>query len=294
MKTEYLDRANRIATDNISSAQQILKDTLDLLFDFCVTNCETANFVQELKSISTALSNAQSQMSALSNICRLVISASDKLDAEEVALYIDVLRQKVGESSSRTASEAAKLIVNGKSYATLSQSEFVIKAFERAANENKAAVVYVMESRPLFEGRQTARALRKMGHRPILVSDAAIGFFINEIDSAFVGADAILADGTLVNKIGSYALAAACAVAKKNFYAVTSVLKYDSEKNVGGFVNKEEGAHEIFANPEFEVGNFYFDKVGAELITALVTEVGSFPPLSELERLNVAMRELYG
>ncbi|MCL4509456.1 MAG: hypothetical protein M1470_00045 [Bacteroidetes bacterium] len=294
MNIEYLDRANRIATDNISSAQQILKDTLDLLFDFCVTNFEAENFVRELLSISTALSNAQSQMSALSNICRLVISASGKVTPGEMALYIDALRQKAGEASSKTASEATKLIANGKTYATLSQSEFVIKSFERAANENKTATVYVMESRPLFEGRQTARALKKMGHRPILVSDAAIGFFINEIDSAFVGADAILADGTLVNKIGSYALAAACAIAKKNFYAVTSVLKYDSEKNIAGFINKEEGAHEIFANPEFEVRNFYFDKVNAELVTALVTEVGSFSPLSGLEALNAAMRKMYG
>lgn len=293
MKTEYLERTNRIATDNISSAQQVLKATLDLLFDFYKENCESENFVRELKSISTALSNAQSQMSALSNICKLVISASDKLDPEEVGPYIDVLRHKVSEASSRAAGEATKLIANGKSYATLSLSEFVIKSFEQAANENKHVTIYVMESRPLFEGRQTARALKKMGHRPVLVSDASIGYFIGEIESAFVGADAILADGTLVNKIGSYPLAASCADAKKSFYAVTSVLKYDSEKNIDSFVNKEEGAHEIFANPEFEVRNFYFDKIKAELVTALITEVGSLSPVSGLDELNAAMRELY-
>jgi translation initiation factor 2B subunit (eIF-2B alpha/beta/delta family) len=294
MKTEYLDRANRIATDNVSSAQQVLKDTLDLLIDFCDKNSSEAGFVAELNSIGTALSNAQAQMSALSNICRLITSASERLPVPEIGPYIGVLRRKVGDASARTAMKAAGLIGSGRPYATLSQSEFVLKTFETAAGEGRLATVYVMESRPLFEGRQSARALKSMGHRPILVSDAAIGFFVSRIDAAFVGADAILSDGTLVNKIGSYALAAACSVAKKKFYAITSVLKYDREKDAAHFLNKEESPHEIFPNPEFEVTNVYFDSVAPELVTSVLTEAGSIPPLSGLGSLESAMKELYG
>jgi ribose 1,5-bisphosphate isomerase len=294
MKTEYLDKANRIATDNVSSAQQVLKDTLDLLLDFCDKNSAEDRFVSELNSLSATLSNAQAQMSALSNICRLILSASGRLPAAEVGTYIGELRRKVGEASSRTAAKAAGLVADGRSYATLSQSEFVLKTFETAAAEGRIATVYVMESRPLFEGRQSARALKAMGHRPILVSDAAIGFFIQRIDAAFVGADAILSDGTLVNKIGSYGLAAACSVAKKDFYAVTSVLKYDPAKNAAGFLNKEESPHEIFPNPEFEVTNIYFDMVNPRLVTTVVTEAGSISPLSGLTSLDATMKELYG
>lgn len=294
MKTEYLERANRIATDNVSSAQQVLKDTLDLLYDFSVENCRAEAFIKELRSLSTTLSNAQSQMSALSNICRLVISASDKLKAEEMCSYLDVLLRKVGEAAPKAAAEASKLIVDGGQYATLSQSEFVLRSFERAAAQNRFATVFAMESRPLFEGRQTARALKKMGHRPILVSDASIGTFIEQIDAVFVGADAILSDGTLINKIGSYALAAACAASGKKFYTVTSVLKFDSQKNADSFVNKEESAHEIFANPEFEVRNLYFDKVSPGLVTALMTEIGGLSPVAEIGKLSAAMLDMYG
>ena len=294
MKTEYLERANRIATDNVSSAQQVLKDTLGLLYDFSMENCEGESFLRDLKSLATNLSNAQSQMSALSNICRLVVSASDKVKPEEMCSYLDSLLRKVGEASLRTAEHASKLVADAGVYATLSQSEFVIRLFELAAEQGKVATIYVMESRPLFEGRQSARALRKMGHRPILVSDASIGAFMTFIDSAFVGADAILSDGTLINKIGSYPLAAACAIAKKKFYAVTSVLKYDPEKSANTFINKEESAHEIFANPELEVRNFYFDKVDGGLVTALITEIGMVSPVSEIGKLNAAMREMYG
>lgn len=294
MKTEYLERANRIATDNVSSAQQVLKDTLDLLLDFCERYSAESDFIPELKSISTTLSNAQAQMAALSNISRLIESASDRLPAVEICPYVRVLRQKVGEASSRAADQASALIADGKAYATLSQSEFVIRTFEAVASEGRMTTVYVMESRPLFEGRQTARALKSMGHHPILVADAAIGFFINSIDAAFVGADAILADGTVVNKIGSYALAAACSVVGKEFHAITSVLKYDSGKKSVGFLNKEESPHEVFPSPEFEVKNVYFDMVSPRLVTSVVTEAGSISPLAGLPQLDEAMKELYG
>ncbi len=301
MKPEYLERANHIATDNISSAQQILRDTLDLLFDFSSVNHGTPDYTTELNSLSTTLSNAQSQMSALSNICKLVVSSSNRLKPGEIGQYLDMLRKKVAEASSKTAAQAGKLISGGRSYATLSQSEFVLRTFEHAANERKFATVFVMESRPLFEGRQTARALAKMGHHSILLSDASIGVFIDSIDSAFVGADSILSDGTIINKIGSYPLALACAVNKKKFCVVTSVLKYDAEKTAANFINKEESAHEIFANPGFsgsgssvEVRNFYFDKVEADFVTEFITEVGSVSPGKGLEKLGAAMRELYG
>ncbi len=294
MKNEYLDRANRIATDNISSAQQILKDTLDLLLDFCMKHSVESEFKSELRSISTTLSNAQSQMAALTNITRLIISASDRLTSNEVCPYIATLRKKVDDASARTASQAAALIAKGHSYATLSQSEFVIKTFEAAARENRFATVYVMESRPLFEGRQTARSLKAIGHEAILVSDASIGFFINKINAAFVGADAILFDGTIVNKIGSLALAAACKVMNKNFYVVTSVLKFDHEKGEADFVNKEESPHEIYANPEFDVKNVYFDMVRSDLITSILTEAGSSSPVSDLRNLESSLTRLYG
>lgn len=294
MKSEYLDRASRIATDNVSSAQQILMDTLDLMSDYCRATASEENFFQDLRSLSTALPSAQAQMAALSNVCKLIIYSLNGAGPSEVGTYIDGLKSKVSSAPARAAVEASKLVVDGGSYVTLSQSEYVLKAFEFAAGDGKLATVYVMESRPLFEGRQTARMLRKMGHRAILISDASPGLFVKEADAAFAGADAILGDGTLVNKIGTYPLAALCSMENKPFYAVTSVLKFDSEKTSEDFVNKQESAHEIFANPEFEVANFYFDRISPRLVTAFLTEAGVFSPATDLEKIDAAMRTTYG
>ncbi len=293
MKAEFLDRVNRLATDNVSSAQQIVKDALGLLYDYCTVEFASPDFAKELASLCSSVSNSQSQMAALSNVCKLVTAGVSSMDAAHAAKYIDDLRASVNRAPTDAAKLAAELINDGKSYATLSQSEFVLSAFGAAAENGKFVRVFVMESRPLFEGRQTARSLKRMGHRPTLIADASVGCFIEEIDSAFVGADAILADGTLVNKIGSYPLATLCAAGKKDFYAVTSVLRCDPVKKPADFVNKEESSHEIFANPEFEIKNLYFDKIAPHLITGFITEAGVFSPISGLEQLKAAMHDRY-
>lgn len=303
MKTEYLEKANLIATDNISSAQQILKDLLDLMISLSTETASDADFVRDLKDLATSIPNAQSQMSALSNVCNLVMSVSGKMKPGAIQNYLSALREKIENASVRTASFATKLIKTGRSYATISQSEFVLKTFERAANENKLATVFVMESRPLFEGRQTARALTKMGHRSILTSDSSIGNFLNEIDSAFVGADSILADGTVVNKVGSYPLAVCCSTARKDFYVVTSALKFNSQRKSSEFTNKEENPNEIYAVPEYtkdsppwatEVRNLYFDRVPPRFLTAIITETGRLSPSSARKKLNSSIRLIYG
>jgi translation initiation factor 2B subunit (eIF-2B alpha/beta/delta family) len=300
MKAKFIERADRIAADNVSSAQQILKDMLDLLTEVSAESHTSLGLLQDVKSLSTAISTSQSQMSALSNVCKFILSASSAMKPDEVIAYLKDLRDKVEAIPSSVAFHASRHIVDGRAYATISQSEFVLKAFEKAFSENKRATVFVMESRPLYEGRQTAKALSKMGHRPILVSDASVGLFVEEIDAALVGADSILADGSLVNKVGSYPLALSCASAGKNFYAITSILKYDSRKRTTDFINKEESPDEIYANPEFsekihtvEVRNFYFDKVNPQLVTALITEVGDISPLSGLDGFDSRMQEVY-
>ena len=301
MDAKFIEKANLIASDNISSSHQILRDMLDVLISFSEQNNSASDFAQDLKSLSSSISESQSQMAALINVCALLHSAADKLGSKEIVSYLRGLRHKVETVSKSVALQAAALIAEGRTYATISQSEFVLKTFEQASLANKLCTVFVMESRPLFEGRQTAKEITKMGHRAVLVSDAAIGSFIDEIDSAFVGADSILSDGTLINKIGTYPLAVCCAAAKKNFYVITSILKYDFGKNAVKFINKKEGAEEIYAGPEtlewtppVEIRNFYFDRVGADLVTMILTEAGNISSSSSLAHLESRISELYG
>ena len=52
---------------------------------------------------------------------------------------------------------------------------------------------YILESRPLYEGRRTAKLLSSKFQTDLIV-DSAMGMFIEDIDLIFVGIDSILKD----------------------------------------------------------------------------------------------------
>ena len=76
------------------------------------------------------------------------------------------------------------------------------------------------EARPLNEGVRTARRLAEKGVSVTLITDAQMGLFVREAEAVVVGADSVLPDGSLVNKIGTHLLALAAREAKVPFYVM--------------------------------------------------------------------------
>ncbi len=144
------------------------------------------------------------------------------------------------------------------------------------------------ETRPLFQGRITARHLLKAGIPTTMIPDSAGPFFLSpfspsHIDFLIMGADAVLEDGSAVNKIGSYGLSLA---AKENHipvYIAASLLKYypDSKIKI-----EERPSKEIWpgAFPNLKIVNLAFDQVPASNITAFVTEEGIVKPKNFSEK----------
>lgn len=65
----------------------------------------------------------------------------------------------------------------------------------------------VKETRPRLQGHITAEALHEMGVPVTLIVDSAARRYLNDVDHVLVGADAIAADGSVINKIGTSGLA---------------------------------------------------------------------------------------
>src|SRR3989304_8311282 len=64
-------------------------------------------------------------------------------------------------------------------------------------------MVFVTESHPGLEGRQLAKDLINIGLTVKLVADSAVTSILSDVDLVLVGADSVLADGSLVNKVGT-------------------------------------------------------------------------------------------
>ena len=160
----------------------------------------------------------------------------------------------------------------------------------RAAVESgKRLSVLADETRPYLQGaRLTAWEMKKVGIPVAVIPDAAAGFLMARglVKAVIVGADRIAANGDVANKIGTYSLAVLARENRIPFYVAAPTSTFDLGCSSGGEIPIEERAPEevhlcgsIRVTP-FGVSavNPAFDVTPAELITAIITEVGVIRP----------------
>ncbi len=163
-------------------------------------------------------------------------------------------------------------------------SATVVDILIRGKESGLSFEVFNTETRPLFQGRITSSRLLKAGIPVTMVTDSAAGFFISsasgeeyEMDLFLIGADAILSDGSVVNKIGSYGMALAAQEAKVPFYSAASLLKYHPHTEIEIEYRKPS---EVWDYPPkgLKIINYAFDRVPAQLLTGYITEFGIIKP----------------
>jgi translation initiation factor 2B subunit (eIF-2B alpha/beta/delta family) len=154
---------------------------------------------------------------------------------------------------------------------TLSRSGTVLEILKLWYQKNKKIKIIVCESRPKFEGRLLAEALAKSGIGTALITDAMMSLYVKEADAAIIGADLILSNGNVVNKVGSRLLALLCKEHKKPFYVLASKSKLSKEKI---FKSKNENPDEVWTKKikKLSISNIYFEEIEKNLISKIFTE----------------------
>jgi translation initiation factor 2B subunit (eIF-2B alpha/beta/delta family) len=144
----------------------------------------------------------------------------------------------------------------------------VLAVLERLAE--RGAPVIVTESRPLGEGRTATRLLADKGFSVSLIADAQAGVYVGHTAAVVVGADTVFADGTVVNKAGTLALALLARQHRVPFFVISESLKVSASRwKEGGETSPPTGSPD-------EPPAVYFDVTPPRLITALITEEGVF------------------
>lgn len=162
----------------------------------------------------------------------------------------------------------------------------------KAHNQGKKIMVYVDETRPALQGaRLTAWELKQAGVPFKLIVDSAAGTVMRDkgVTKVFVGADRILSDGHVINKIGTYTLSVLAKAHGVEFYAVAPTSSFDLVKHVNEVIIEERDPKEVthikgkrIAPRNIQVYNPVFDVTPPENITGIVTEKGIiYPPYSE-------------
>ncbi|NPA23017.1 MAG: S-methyl-5-thioribose-1-phosphate isomerase [Crenarchaeota archaeon] len=148
--------------------------------------------------------------------------------------------------------------------------------------------VYVPETRPWLQGaRLTVYELHVEGIPYVLIADTAVGYVMYRgmVEAVIVGADRILRDGHVINKIGTFKEAVIAHELGIPFYVAAPKTTFDMERKIEEVKIEERDPDEVrkirgvlITLPDAPVYNPVFDITPPKYVTAIITEYGNIHP----------------
>lgn len=220
-----------------------------------------------------------------------VISEAERIALEDEEANRELSRRGADWILANTAQRPLRILTHCNTGALATTAWGTALGIIRELNERgEVEIVHADETRPLLQGsRLTSWELTLEGIPHVVQVDGAAASTIMRglIDVAIIGADRIARNGDTANKIGSVAVALACADAGIPFVVAAPSSTVDLATESGDEIEIElRDGEEIttFAGvrvaPESARGyNPAFDVTPARLISAIVTEYGVVEPV---------------
>jgi len=170
-----------------------------------------------------------------------------------------------------------KLIKNNDIIFTHCHSTNVVNALIYSHKKGKKFQIVNTETRPLFQGRKTAKQLKKAGIKVTMFVDSALDIILSgeqgnkKPDKIFLGADALLKNG-VINKIGSNLIAEVAKEEKVPVYIIADSWKFTKSK----IPIENRKLNEVWnkAPKNIRIKNPAFEFVYKKYIKGIVTELG--------------------
>ena len=196
--------------------------------------------------------------------------AEQKVPLDQIQLHFEIAQENINKA-------ALKLIKNNEVLFTHCHSTNVVQALINAKKKSKNFEVYNTETRPLFQGRKTAKALKKAKIKVTMFIDSAMNVALSKelgtkkVSKVFIGADALVKQG-VINKIGSETLAILAKKHKIPFYIVADSWKFSTHK----VPIENRKLNEVWdkAPKKIKIKNPAFEFVPKKYITGIITEYG--------------------
>merc|ERR1711982_222488 len=102
----------------------------------------------------------------------------------------------------------------------------VVASLLTKAALTKHFTVIVLEGRPDAAGAKAAKLYSQLGIPCTVVLDAAVGHVMETVDLVIVGAEGVVENGGIINKIGTYGLAIVAKTLNKPFYVAAESFKF--------------------------------------------------------------------
>ncbi len=281
-EARFQGRLDDVKADRRHGAGELARLSLQILSESAKTaevGCGPA-LKQTLLKRADRLIQARPSMVAIGNLLglfkeRLGPAPDGNLAAFRAfaAAQANALIHESETAASQAAAHAAAALGERSVVFTHSLSSTVLYVFQDLKELGVRAIV--TESRPLFEGHALAERLSKWAIPTTLITDAEIGLFTRQADAVLVGADAVLSDGSVLNKVGTYPLALAAFDHGIPFFVCAEGFKWAADDGEAGELEAMDPAElGAPALAHVTVRNVYFDRTPSRLITAYFNEKG--------------------
>jgi len=290
--------AKKISQLKIQGARNVAIAAIEALIDLSKkTKAKTKQkFLNELNEAQTLLFNTRETEPLMRNAIRWIISQIEESKRTEVIELTKIVESSANKflldlekSKNKIARIGKKRIRNNSVILTHCHSSTVTKLLIDAKKEGKKFEVFCTETRPVFQGRITAKELIEKDIKTTLIVDSAARSIMKEIDIVIVGADAITSEGNVINKIGTSSIALIAKESRKPFYVVSELLKFDPATVCGGYEKIEEREpSEIWkdAPKKLIIKNPAFDVTRRDFIHGIICEEGIITPHSVFEAVR--------
>jgi translation initiation factor 2B subunit (eIF-2B alpha/beta/delta family) len=223
------------------------------------------------KAALDRLAAVRPTMATLANLLGPLVEAIDTAtDPQRLAAEVQRRIDRSLRAEADAASRAAQQIAPGERVMTLGDSGTVAAVLAAAAA--RLGRVLICEGRPLCEGRHLATKLQRSGVPVTLLTEAQAFALMPQVDRVLLGADAVLPEGDVVNKVGSALLALAARHWRKPVTVVADQFKFVAP-GAAVEANESNPPSEVWdpAPPGVQVSNLYFDRVPGDLIAEIVS-----------------------
>jgi ribose 1,5-bisphosphate isomerase len=303
------DAAENISSMEIRGAATIADAAAEALGEQAAASeaDSPATFRAEMRAAARRLHETRPTAVSLPNALRYVLRDMDGDTVERLRRSVESsateFRRELDQAQDNLGQIGANRLRDGDAIMTHCHSTDALSCVRHALDDGKDLTAVVKETRPRKQGHITARQLRELGVPATLIVDNAARRYLDDVDHVLVGADAIAADGSVVNKIGTSGLAVNARERGVPVVVAAQTLKLHPATMTGHTVEIEmRDETEVLADDEradigrgaddagFAVENPAFDVTPPRYVDAIVTERGQFPP----ESIVTLMRELFG
>ena len=260
-------------------------------------------FLKQLSEAKEILFVSRATEPLMRNAVRWIISQVERSGREKVKELAQIVSsasqqflKNLEDSKERIAEIGARRIRDNSVVFTHCHSSTVTHLLKKAKEEGKSFEVICTETRPVFQGRVTAKEMLELGVNTTLIVDSAARFFMNQADFVIVGADAITSEGNVINKIGTSMIALVAHEARTPFYVVSELLKFDPVTMYGDYEKIEERSpNEIWKNipRNLIIRNPAFDVTRRDFIHGVICEEGIISPHSIIEVMRRKYRWVF-